>query len=205
MAAEGKVIIGFSAPYVGLYNNAGGTVTYAKGRRLARGVDVSLDVETSEDNEFYADNVLAESENGKFTGGNVNLTVDGLHDDAEQLIYGLPEPEEYTYGENKKVSVLNYGDDANPPYVGIGFVIAFQSDNVETFQPMVLTKGKFATHGTDAKTREKQKDWQTQALEAAIHRDDTTKHNWKKLFAEQATEAEAIAILESFLGVEAAS
>ena len=199
----GKVITGFSAPYVGLYNNAGGTITYTKGRRLARGVDVSLDVETSEDNEFYADNILAESENGKFTGGNVNLTVDGLHDDAEQLIYGLPEPEEYTYGQNKKVSVLNYGDDANPPYVGIGFVITFESGGVETFQPVVLTKGKFAAHGTDAKTREKQKEWQTQALEAAVHRDDTAKHNWKKLFAEQTTEAEAIAILESFLGVAA--
>ena len=199
----GKVITGFSAPYVGLYNNAGGTITYTKGRRLARGVDVSLDVDASEDNEFYADNILAESENGKFAGGKVNLTVDGLHDDAEQLIYGLPEPEEYTYGQNKTVSVLNYGDDANPPYVGIGFVIAFESGGAETFQPVVLTKGKFATHGTDAKTREKQKEWQTQALEAAVCRDDTAKHNWKKLFAEQTTEAEAIAILESFLGVAA--
>lgn len=205
MAAEGKVIIGFSAPYVGLYTNTGSAVTYTKGRRLARGVDVSLDVETSDDNEFYADNVLAESENGKFSGGKAQLTVDGLHDDAEKMIYGLPDPEEYTYGENKTVSVLNYGDDANPPYVGIGFVITYQSDNAETYQPMVLTKGKFATHGTDAKTREKEKTWQTQALEAAIHRDDTAKHNWKKLFAEQATEAEAIAILEAFLGVEAAS
>jgi len=199
----GKVITGFSAPYVGLYSNNGGTVVYTKGRRLARGVEVSLDVETSDDNEFYADNVLAESETGKFSGGKVSLTVDGLHDDAEKMIYGLPEPEKYTYGENKTVDVLNYGDDANPPYVGIGFVIAFESGSLETFQPMVLTKGKFATHGTDAKTREKQKDWQTQALEAAIHRDETPKHNWKKLFAEQPTEAEAIAILEAFLGVTA--
>lgn len=197
----GKVITGFSAPYVGLYSNAGGTVTYTKGCRLARGVDVSLDPETSNDNEFYADDVLAESENGTFIRGNVQLTVDGLHDAAEQLIYGLPEPEEFTYGENKKVTVLNYGDDAEPPYVGIGFVIAFESGGVETFQPMVLTKAKFFAHGTDAKTREKQKDWQTQALEAAVHRDDTTKHNWKKLFAEQTTREEATAILEAFLGV----
>lgn len=199
----GKVITGFSAPYVGIYANNGGAVTYTKGRRLARGVDVSLDVEASDDNEFYADNVLAESENGKFAGGKCTLTVDGLHDDAEQLIYGLPDPEDYSYGENKKVKVLNYGDNANPPYVGIGFVITYKSSGLETFQPMVLTKGKFATHGTEAKTREGETQWQTQSLEAAIHRDDSANHNWKKLFEEQTSEAEAIAILEAFLGVAA--
>ena len=67
----GKVITGFSAPYIGVYANNSGTISYTKGRRLARGVDVSLDVQTSDDNEFYADNVLAESENGRFTGGTV--------------------------------------------------------------------------------------------------------------------------------------
>lgn len=197
----GKVITGFSAPYIGVYANNSGTISYTKGRRLARGVDVSLDVQTSDDNEFYADNVLAESENGRFTGGTVKLTVDGLHDDAEQLIYGLPEPDTYTYGESKTAKVFNYGDNATPPYVGIGFVIAYESGGTESFQPMVLTKSKFATHGTEAKTRESKKNWQTQSLEAAIHRDDGANHNWKKLFEAQSTEAEAIAILESFLGV----
>lgn len=201
--AAGKVIVGFSAPYVGLYANNSGTITYTKGRRLARGVDVSLDVEASDENEFYADNVLAESENGKFTSGKCALTVDGLHDEAEQLIYGLPDPEEYSYGEGKSAKVLNYGDSATPPYVGIGFVISYKSGGVETFQPMVLTKSKFAPHGTEAKTREGETDWQTQALEAVIHRDDSSNHNWKKLFEEQATEGEAIAILEAFLGVTA--
>lgn len=40
--ANGKVITGYSKPYVALYNNNGGTITYTSGMPLARGVDVSL-------------------------------------------------------------------------------------------------------------------------------------------------------------------
>ena len=200
---DGKVIIGFSAPYVGVYANAGGTVNYTGGCRLARGVSVSLDVQTSDDNDFYCDNVLAESEAGTFSSGKVKLTVDGLHDAAERMIYGLPEPEPFSYGENETVNVINYGDDAKAPYVGIGYVIEYQSDGIVTYQPMVLPKTKFIAHGTEAKTREKQKDWQTQDLEATVCRDDSAKHNWKKLFEEQTTEEAAIAILKAFLHVGA--
>ena len=198
MTAAGKVIVGFSAPYVGLYKGAN---TYVSGRRLARGVGVSLSVEASDGNVFYADNVAAESDEGKFQKGSVKLTVDGLHDDAERLVYGLPEPEKVTYGENKTVEVTNYGDNAEAPYVGVGYVIKYKSKGVETYQPMILPKTKFITHGTDAQTQEEQSNYQTQDLEATIHRDDSENHNWKRLFAEQATEAEAVAILEAMLGV----
>ena len=40
MAANGRVITGFSQPYVALYSESGGTVTYASGQILARGVSV---------------------------------------------------------------------------------------------------------------------------------------------------------------------
>lgn len=200
--AAGKVIIGFSAPYVGLYNNAGGGATkYIKGQRLARGVSVSLDVSASDDNDFYADNVVAESEGGKFSDGTLKYSVDGLFDAAERFIYGLPEPEKVSYGESKSVNVTKYGDNANPPYVGAGHIIHYQSDGVVTYQPMILPKVKFLMHGTEAKTREGQKDWQTQDLEATICRDDTPEHNWKWLAEEQTTEEDAIAILEALLGV----
>jgi len=197
----GKVIIGFSSPIVGLYNNAGGAITYTKGRRLARGVDVKLNVNAADDNIFYADNKSAESESGTFSDGTVGLTADTPHEDAERMIYGLPEPEPFTYGESKTVNVIKYGDNAKPPYVGIGYVIEFQSGGKITYQPMVLPKAKFVVHGTEAKTRENQKDWQTQTLTANIHRDDSANRDWKYLFEEQTTEAEAIAILEAMLGV----
>lgn len=205
MSAHGKVIIGFSAPFVGMYNRNGSNVTYTNGMRLARGVDVSLKPETSDDNEFYADGALAESDGGKFKRGTASYTVDGLHDTAERFIFGLPEPEEMSVGADKTVKVMKYGDKANIPYVGVGFIIWYQSDGVVTYQPMILPKVKFITHGTEAKSKEDQKNWQTQSLESTIFRDDTPDHNWKWLLEEQATEDDAIAILKAMLSVAEAA
>ena len=198
--AYGKAIIGYSAPFVGLYNNAGGVVTYTNGMRLARGVKVSTNIEKADNNEFFADNAVAESEGDKFKSGTVTFTVDGLHDAAEDFIYGLPQAEKVTLGDIS-TEVTNYGDDANAPYVGAGFIVQWESGGVETYQPMVLPKVKFSAHDINADTQETQKNWQTQDLEATICRDDTAKHNWLKRFKEVSTEAEAIAILEAFLGV----
>lgn len=197
----GRIPTGFSAPYVGLYNNAGGAITYTGGRRLARGVDVKLNVNPADDNVFYADNQAAESEGGTFSDGTVDLTTDAPHTDAERLIYGLPDPEPFSYGENKTVNLAKYGDNAKPPYVGIGYVIEFQSGGKITYQSMILPKAKFLARGIEAKTREGQKNWQTQTLTANILRDDTDNHNWQIMGDEVDTEAEAIAILEAFLGV----
>lgn len=199
--AHGKVIIGFSALFAALYNRNGTNVTYSNGIRAARGVDVSLAPETSGDNNFFADGVVAESDGGKFTGGTAKYTVDGLHDAAERFIYGLPEPEEVPVGADKKVKIIKYGKKAKPPYLGVGFVIWYQSDDVVTYQPMILPKVKFKPHGTDAKTQEGEKNWQTLPLESTIFRDDTPDHNWKWLLEEQSTEEEAIAILMALLSV----
>lgn len=105
MSAAGKVCTGFSKPYVALYSHDGTTITYTSGRVLARGVDVSIEPETSDDNAFYADNVQAENDAGTFTGGTLNLTVDGLLQEAEKLIMGLPTPDAkgwMSYGNKQK-------------------------------------------------------------------------------------------------------
>ena len=77
MSAAGKVCIGFSCPYVGLYNANGGNPSYSKGMRLARGVNIKINPDVSDDNDFYADNVAAESDGGVFTGGTADLTCRG--------------------------------------------------------------------------------------------------------------------------------
>ena len=199
--AEGRVIVGFSNPYVAKYNNAGGTVTYTDGMRLARGVSVSLSVEAADGNDFYADDVIAESENGQFSGGQAKLTVDGLHDVAERFIAGLPEPVAMKYGEDKTVNVQKYTVTAQPPYVGIGFIIQYRSGGVTTYVPMILTKSKFQTHGTEASRREETVSWQTQELTADLSRDDTPDEAWKWVAEAQTTQAAADAILQGLLGV----
>ena len=190
--ANGKVTTGFSKPYVAVYAASGTTITYSNGQVLARGVDVAIAPETSDDNNFYADNVIAEVVASEFTGGTLTLTVDGLLPAAEKLIYGLPDA---------SADWTAYGDDMTIPYVGVGFIIRQQSAGVVTYTPVVLAKCKFNLAETNAATQEEDIDWQTQSLEATILRGDDANRTWKFLGSEYATEAAAEAALQTKLGI----
>ncbi len=201
MAATGKVITGYSKPYVAKYGASGGTVTYTGGMRLARGVSVTISPEVGDANPFYADNVESETVPGVFTGGTADLVVDGLLNEAEAFIYGLPDPEQLSYGESQTVDVYAYGENVQIPYVGVGFIIRYMSDGVTTYCPMVLTKARFQTANTEASTQEESIDWQTQTLTVDLMRDDSTAKNWKKFAVDQDTEAAAEEILKAMLNI----
>lgn len=199
MSAAGKVCTGFSKPYVAKYTNAGNVVTYSGAMVLARGVSVSMSLNTSDDNIFYADNVSAETAAAVFSDGTATLTVDGLLAAAEKFILGLPATSKVTADDNQ-VEVSHYGDGMDIPYVGIGFIVRYQSGGVVTYAPVVLTKARFQQPGLDAATQEESIDWQTQELTATLMRDDTTNHDWKLVGADQETEAAAEAVLVALLG-----
>ena len=192
MSAAGKVTTGFSLPYVALYAASGGTITYTSGQKLARGVSVSISVESGDDNKFYADNVAAETDAGKFTNGTLSLTVDGLLPATRKLIFGLPAS---TGGWTE------YDDDIAVPYVGVGFIERHQSDGVVTYSPVVLAKCKFNIPEDAATTQEDSISWQTESLSATIMRADDANHVWKFLGDEQSTESAAEAALKTKLGI----
>lgn len=193
--ANGRVITGYSKPKYAVIGESG----YGTVKDLARGVDVSLDIETADDNIFYADNVQAESASGLFTGGTVTLNVDGLKDDARREIQGLPEAETITATGVTGATALVYDDRQVIPYCGIGFIIRFMEDGVTSYVPYVLTKVQFAVDGLEAATQEEEIDWQTSELSATIFRDDTTNHAWRKIGNQQTTEANAEAVLAALL------
>lgn len=199
MSAAGKVCTGFSMPYVAKYSNVGNVVTYSGVMQLARGVSVSLSLDTTDDNVFHADNVSAETAAAIFTGGTATLTVDGLLDAAEKFILGLPETTKVMSG-GEQVDVSHYGDGMEIPYVGIGFVVRYQSAGVVTYAPVVLAKARFQQPGLDAATQEESIDWQTQELTATLMRDDTASHDWKLVGADQSTEEAAVEVLKAILG-----
>lgn len=199
MGAAGKVCTGFSMPYVAKYSNVGSVVTYSGVMQLARGVSVSLSLDTTDDNVFHADNVSAETAAAIFTGGTATLTVDGLLAKAEKFILGLPETTKVPAG-GAQVDVSHYGDGMEIPYVGIGFVVRYQSGGVVTYAPVVLAKARFQQPGLDAATQEESIDWQTQELTANLMRDDTSNHDWKLVGADQATEEAAVEVLKAILG-----
>lgn len=193
MAAAGKVTIGFSKPYIALYSESGGVITYSSGQLLARGVSVSGEPESSDNNNFYADNIVAESDAGAFTGGTVTLTVDGLLQDAEKLLQGL--------GSVDADGFLNYDDDQAIPYVGIGFVVETMSDGVRYFTPVVFTKARANQLPINAETEGESIDWQTQEITFSVYKDDSAKHRWKRVGGELATEALAETAVQGALGL----
>ena len=58
---NGVVTTGFSNIHVATYASEGGVVSYTGVRKLGRSVSMSIDVSTSDDNDFYADDQLAET------------------------------------------------------------------------------------------------------------------------------------------------
>ena len=193
--AAGRVCTGFSKPYVALYAATGTTVSYSSGRLLARGVEVSVEAEeASEANNFYADNVIAESISGVFSGGTATLTVDGLLDDTRKLIYGLPAAD----GDGW----THFGDSQSVPYVGIGFVTRYMSDGVTSYVPTILTKAIFQSEPQEAATQEDEVEFQTTELTATLMRDDSANHDWKMIGEPQTTEALAEAEIKAIFGIQ---
>lgn len=194
--ANGRVITGFSKPYVALYTSTAGTsgytITYSSGQVLARGVDLTIEPETTDNNNFYADNVIAENEAGIFTGGSLTLTVDGLKDAANKLIYGLPTAVDGWY---------DYDNTQAVPYVGFGAVIRVQEAGAVSYVPLILPRIQFNDSGMSAATQEDQIDWQAQELTAQILRDESVKQCWKKLGEAVASEAAAEAAIKDFLNI----
>lgn len=192
MAANGRVLTGFSLPYVALYASSGTTVTYSSGSILARGVSVSVENEQEADaNVFYADNVAAETVEGEFKGGTFTLTVDGLLSSAEALIYGLSSAD----GDGW----VSYGTQNTAPYVGVGFVCRYMSDGVESYVPVILTKCKFNLANLSAATQEEDIDWQTQELTGRILID--ANNIYKKVGTAATTEAIASSAIKTVFNI----
>ena len=197
--ANGRVITGFSKPVVATYSASGTTVAYTGFTDLARGVDVSLDIETNDDNDFYADNVKAESAGNVFSSGTVTLTVDGLKEEARTLVMGLPAASSVSVG-SASVDVYEFDDRQEKPYVGVGFIVRYMEDGVTSYVPYVLPKTIFSDLGIEAETQEESIDFQTTELEATIMRDDSTYHRWQRIGDAQTTEDAAYAVLSALLG-----
>ena len=199
--ANGKVCTGFSMPWVAKYANNNGTVTYSGGIPLARGVDVSLSVESAGDNNFYADNVLAESDTQAFSSGTLSLTVDGLKQAAYKLITGVTTSQAVSF-TGGTVTFDVWDDQAAVPYVGVGFVVRYMEAGVTTYVPVVLTKCAFQQLPMSAATQGEDIDWQTTQLTAQILRGDDAKHSWKKAgLGGQSTESAAENLIKAALDI----
>lgn len=189
--------IGLSRPYIAKYINTDGVITYEGGKRMGKAVKVSVEIESGDPKDFYADNGVCESDRS-FAGGKLGITTDDLEQDVSALILGVT-TSEITVGE-ERVTEIVYDDSMEAPDLGFGVIIKKKKGGVYKWRAIVLTKIKFSVPSDSATTQGESIEWQTPEAEATIMRDDSERHAWKRE-ATFDTEAKAEAYIKQVLEI----
>lgn len=196
--------IGLSKPYYAIYSNTGATVSYATGAVMGKATEANIEIETTDDNNLYADNVIAETDRA-FAGGTLTLSTDDLSQEVSKAILGLTEQAlgEITGITDTEVKELIYDDTQQTPYLGVGFIIKKKVGGVDKWRGVVLTKVMFSVPSDSAITQGETIEWQVPELSATIMRDDSATHMWKRE-ATFTTEVQAEAYIKDRLDITAA-
>lgn len=198
-------IIGASKPMFAKYTASGSTVGYSEGGVMGKLVEFNIELESTNNNDFYADNGIAETQRNKFSSGTLTMQTDDLRHDISKVLLGLKEVTLSSIpGIVGDVKELVYDDDQNTPYLGIGMIQKKQIDNIEKWRAVVLHKVMFSVPADAATTEGDSIDWQVPELSGTIMRDDSEKHAWKSE-ATFATEAEAAAYIRYKLDIAAST
>lgn len=193
--------IGLSKPYYAVYSAGSGTPTYASGAVMGKATEANIEIETSEDNNLYADNAIAETDR-QFTGGTLTLSTDDLSQEVSKAILGLTEQAVGTIEgvTDEEVQELIYDDTQVTPYLGVGFIVKKVKNGVTAWRGIVLTKVMFSIPSDAATTQGESIEWQVPELSATIMRDDSATHMWKRE-ATFTTEAQAEAYIKDRLNI----
>lgn len=189
------VTIGYSYPYVAKYDGSSGTDKYTGGMDLGEGVSYSDSITSADENNFYANNKISETDSGNFVSGEATITINGLKPEAAKLTLGVK--------NQSSISTTqwdDYDDDTEPPEVGYGHVKMTRENGADQFWGVVLPRVKFALPGDSSETKGESINWQTQELTATIMRSLNGKHKWRSVTNTPFdTEAEAYAAVKAFL------
>lgn len=195
--------IGLSKPYYAIYAEAGGVVSYSDGAVMGKATEANISIETTEDNNLYGDNGLAETDR-RFANGTLTLSTTDLSQEVSKAILGLTEQAITGIDGVTDTSVkeLVYDDTQVTPYLGVGFIIKKKVNGAYKWRGVVLPKVMFSVPEDAATTQGESIEWQTPELTGAIMRDDSATHVWKKE-ATFTTEAQAEAYIKARLGIAA--
>lgn len=195
--------IGLSKPYYAIYAEAGGVVSYSDGAVMGKATEANISIETTEDNNLYGDNGLAETDR-RFANGTLTLSTTDLSQEVSKAILGLTEQAITGIDGVTDTSVkeLVYDDAQVTPYLGVGFIIKKKVNGAYKWRGVVLPKVMFSVPEDAATTQGESIEWQTPELTGAIMRDDSATHAWKKE-ATFTSEAQAEAYIKARLGITA--
>ena len=195
--------IGLSKPYYAIYAEAGGVVSYSDGAVMGKATEANISIETTEDNNLYGDNGLAETDR-RFANGTLTLSTTDLSQEVSKAILGLTEQAITGIDGVTDTSVkeLVYDDAQVTPYLGVGFIIKKKVNGAYKWRGVVLPKVMFSVPEDAATTQGESIEWQTPELTGTIMRDDSATHVWKKE-ATFTTEDQAEAYIKARLGIAA--
>ena len=198
-------VIGLSKPYYGIYSATGNVVSYSNGAVMGKATEANIEIDTTEDNNLYADNAIAETDRS-FAGGTLTLSTDDLSQEVTKAILGLTETaitgiEGVT---DTSVKELVYDDTQTTPYLGVGFIVKKKVGGAYKWRAVVLSKVMFSVPADAATTQGESIEWQVPELSATIMRDDSATHMWKRE-ATFTTEAQAEAYIKARLNITEAS
>lgn len=173
--------IGASRPYYAIYNPNNGAPTYSGGGLMGALVEFNFELESTDNNNFYADNKVKESQR-RFTNGTVSVTPDDLsHKVSADMLGVTPTPITGIEGlTDEGATELIWDDTQDAPYLGIGLIEKKQVDNQDKWRAIILTKVIFDIPSDAAVTEGEEIEWQTSELVGAILRDDSATHRWKR-------------------------
>lgn len=194
--------IGLSKPYIATYVNTSGTITYSARTVLGKYTEISISLDSADENVLYADNGPAETDS-QFSGGTVTVTTDDLRPDAFKTALGLMEAAiaATMATTNPTPKWLVFDDDQAAPYFALGGIVKKKVDGAYKYQAFILEKVKFKNPDLSLTTQGETVEWQTPELEATILRSDAAKHPWYRISTLLDSEEDAVAAIEAYLTV----
>lgn len=134
----------------------GAEPTYSAGKVAGKAITGNLTINRN-NNPLYADDVIAEDDNG-ITSMDLELGLDDLLEDV-QAYMGLLKEE--TTGSGDSAVTVYYENSAPANNVGVGYIRVRRKTNVTTFQAVWIYKSLFSKNAENSQTKGETIEWQT--------------------------------------------
>ena len=125
---------------------------YKPGMVITRGVSIS-ETYNREDNEFYADDSLAENDNSTVSS-DISITGAEFTPEARVMCFGD------VLVEENGVPVY-YKNGEQTPYLGVGYITSDKRNGKQSYYANWIHKMQFALQGSSAQTKGERVDWET--------------------------------------------
>lgn len=153
--------IGMRHPVVAKINTEteGSAITYDAGMVLGKAISADINW-TRNDNPLYADDVIAEDDNG-ITGGSIEFGADDVLDDVRAYMLGVKAVTAQSATEYETT-------EEGAPYVGFGYIRVRRKNGATTYQAIWYHKVQFGETNESAQTKGQTIEWQTPTLTGRI-------------------------------------